>query len=119
MSNAACQSGLRTNNSGLFVVSPSASIDWLPDAIANTVWPGVWPGAAIDVMPGATSLFGSNFSTFAAMSPKMRRTFSHAGRAPSGCFAMLASSIHQAHSAAGTLTSAFGNTIAPSLVLSR
>ncbi len=35
--------------------------DWIstlasPEATANEVWPGVWPGVAIEVMPGATSL---------------------------------------------------------------
>ena len=71
------------------MVSPSTSIDWLPDAIANTVWPGVWPGAAIDVMPGATSLPGSNFTTLSSIPLKTRRTLSQAGRAPSGALLML------------------------------
>ena len=42
--------------------------DWIrtfasPEATANEVWPGVWPGVPIEVMPGATSLPHSYFVT--------------------------------------------------------
>jgi len=35
--------------------------------MANTVWPGVWPGAAMVAMPGATSAPGSKRVMFLAI----------------------------------------------------
>ena len=62
-----CQSGLRRNRYGLLVTSPSTSIDWLPDATMNDVCPGVWPCVAIEVIPGTSSLPGSNLFTLSSM----------------------------------------------------
>jgi hypothetical protein len=42
-------------NSGMLVTSDWIRIFELPEATANDVCPGVWPGVEIEVMPGATS----------------------------------------------------------------
>ena len=68
-------------------------------------------------MPGATSLFGAKRVTFFAMSEKMRRRLRNVSFMSAGAAFMLASSIHQAHSASGTMISALGKTSALSLVL--
>jgi hypothetical protein len=75
------------------------------------------PNAAIDVMPGATSLPGSKRFTSLAMSAKMRRALRKEPCTASGALLMLPSSIQNAHSGAGTLISALGKNSALSLVL--
>ena len=51
----------------MLVTSDWISTFELPDATAKEVWPGVWPGVAIEVMPGATSLPQSYFVTLDSM----------------------------------------------------
>ena len=43
----------------------------VPDCSANDVWPGVWPGVEIEVMPGATSLPHSYLVTLDSMPAKV------------------------------------------------
>src|SRR5690348_7567039 len=66
-----CQSGLRTKNSGKLVTSDWIRTFALPDATANDVCPGVCPGVAIEVMPGATSLPQSYLVTLVSMPAKV------------------------------------------------
>ena len=108
MSNITCQPGLRTNSCGSVVRSPWIIRLELPDDTICTVWPGEWPCAAIDAMPGATSLPGSYLVILLPMMPNTRRTLANAAFIASGARLMLPSSIQKSHSGPGTMTSAFG-----------
>src|ERR1041385_4382328 len=102
-----CQSGWATKI-GVLVTS-----DWTnslpePDCTAYETWPGVWPGVAIDVIPGATSLPASYLVTLSPSPSSIFFTFGNCCLLMPFALAALASSVQNAHSAAGTLLSAFG-----------
>src|ERR1700688_698389 len=105
LSQVACESALCMNSSGILQTSDCTSMRAEPDATANDVCPGVWPGVAIDVIPGATSLLGSYWVTFSPSSVFL--TLGNWALLKPFALLWLASSVQNAHSTAGTLISAF------------
>ena len=81
------------------------------------MWPGVWPKAGIETMPGATSAPGLNRRTSLAMSRKNAPRIEEIAQHRRARGHVWASSIQKAHSGSGTKISALANTLSPSLVL--
>ena len=96
-------------------MSPQISRRSPPDWISQLVWPGVWPGRSIAVMPGSTSpsLMRRMRSRYGAVTARCCLELRAMRSGSSGCSAR---SSQNAASTSCMISSALGNTALPCLV---